>query len=389
MDRFLRRLCVPILSLLFALGPIGAGAAADPIDIYVLFPLTGYGAFFGVPQVQAVKGIEDYVNRTGGIQGHPVHFIVEDDATNPTLDVQLAGAVFAKKSNVLLGPDTVGQCNAVMPLAKAGPAMYCFTTGVHPTPGGYVFATGPETHFLVDAAFRYLAERGLKRVATLSSIDATGQEGDRVMQAAAAANGVTIVDRQFFNVTDVTVGAQIAHIKGSDPQAIFAYTTGTPFGTVMRSIQEAGLDLPVMCSSGNLLYDEMRQYAGILPKELLSPGQIFLDPSIATDKGVKDAITLLYSEMAAQGTKPDQGQNSVWDGAMIVMDALRKLGPNATPDQIRSYIANTKGWAGIDGRYDFKAQPQRGLGAESVVVVRWDAVKKSFVAVSHPGGTPL
>jgi len=86
---------------------------------------------------------------------------------------------------------------------------------------------------------------------------------------------------------------------------------------------------------------------------------------------------------------PDVASALAWDPAMIVIDALRKLGPDATAVQLRDYIAQLKGFAGIDGIYDFTREAQRGLNLENAVVTLWDPGKKSWIPVSAPTGVPL
>jgi hypothetical protein len=72
-----------------------------------------------------------------------------------------------------------------------------------------------------------------------------------------------------------------------------------------------------------------------------------------------------------------------------VIAALKALGPDATAMQVRSYIANLTDFAGIDGIYDFKANPERGLGPANAIVVRYDAKAKAWVWLTQPGGAPL
>ena len=366
-------------------------ASGVPIELYVLLPLTGYAAFFGVPQVQALHGIESYVNRTGGIQGRPIKFIVKDDQTNPQLDVQLANEVMQTKLPVLFGPDTTGQCNAVAPLAAArGPVTFCFTNGTHPAPGGYVFGTGAESQFMAETMFHYFNERGLKRIAVITTTDASGQDGDRMLQAEAAReNTLQIVDRQFFNPTDVSATAQLSHIKAANAQAIVVWVTGTPFGTAIRAIKDLGIDVPVITSPANLLYGELKQYDALMPRELLFPSQSYIAPELAQDRAVKEQIAIMTSELAALGAKPDQGHNSDWDGVMVVISGLRTLGIDTTPEKLRDYISNLRSWPGVNGRYDFKSFPQRGLDKNSIVIVRYDPVKVKFTGVSRPGGAPI
>jgi branched-chain amino acid transport system substrate-binding protein len=104
---------------------------------------------------------------------------------------------------------------------------------------------------------------------------------------------------------------------------------------------------------------------------------------------VKSAVQAYLSSLAAIGIKPDYGEASMWDPAMLVVTALRKLGPAASAAQIRDYIDGLSHWAGADGIYDFKALPQRGLDDRNVIVIRWDAAKGTWVGVSRPGGIPL
>ena len=87
--------------------------------------------------------------------------------------------------------------------------------------------------------------------------------------------------------------------------------------------------------------------------------------------------------------KPDAAATYAWDPALLVIKALRKLGPNATAEQLRAYLASQKEIYGVNGRYDFKAYPQRGLGDKNVYITEWDAAAGTWKPVSAPGGKPL
>jgi branched-chain amino acid transport system substrate-binding protein len=388
--RVLRRLGV----LAAGIGLLAAAPAApsgDPYDVYVLLPLSGSVSFYATAQQQTFKAIEAEANRTGGIGGRPLHFVIQDDQSDPRVDVQLASGIIAKNVPVILGPTNTAQCNAVSALVKvAGPVIYCFTPGVHPAAGSYTFSFGAATDYVVGAAFHYLAARGITRIATITSTDASGQDGDRMVDASMTnEKGLTLVDREHFNPTDVSVSAQLTRIRAANPQVLVAWTTGTPFGTVLRAVQESGLDVPVLTTNGNYTWAQFAQYKDILPDELLIPAGPFNAPEQYKDKGQRAAIDTFYSTLAAQGAKPDWGHNNCWDPAMIVVSALKKFGPNATADQIKNYIANLQGFPGVNGSYDFKAEPQRGLDSMSVVMVRWDKTKGALVPVSRAGGNPL
>jgi ABC-type branched-subunit amino acid transport system substrate-binding protein len=111
------------LAAAFAVLP-AATIAADPFSIDVILPLTGTSAFLGKGIAQDVNAIEALANRTGGIGGRPVHFVVHDDGSNPQVDLQLANDVIAKHATALLGPASVAGCRAIVPLLKDGPLLF-------------------------------------------------------------------------------------------------------------------------------------------------------------------------------------------------------------------------------------------------------------------------
>ena len=86
---------------------------------------------------------------------------------------------------------------------------------------------------------------------------------------------------------------------------------------------------------------------------------------------------------------PDVAETLAWDPALLVIHAIRELGPRGTALQIRNYIGSLNGFAGINGVYDFPKVPQRGLSDVDVVISRWRPTVNNRVIVSKPKGIPL
>ena len=97
----------------------------------------------------------------------------------------------------------------------------------------------------------------------------------------------------------------------------------------------------------------------------------------------------MTSALAAVGAKPDMIEISAWDPALLVVDALRKVGSDATAAKLRAYLNNLRGWVGVNGPYDFRTNPQRGIGVSNIIMVRWDGQANAGVVVSKFGGVPL
>ncbi len=378
--------------LVFVLAASGAPPSGTPYEINTILPLTGGAAFLGQPESQALQILERLVNAKGGIQGRPIHFVIQDDQTSPQLGVQLANQVMAKHVPVILGSTLVAICRAMAPLMKDGPVMYCFSPGIHPDEGSYVFTSSVSTRDLAQAAITFMRGKGWTRLAVLTSTDATGQDAEESILAAVALpqnQGVQVAAREHFNPQDVSVAAQIARVAAAQPQAFIAWSTGAPIGTVFKGIAQSGLSIPVFTTNGNQTYAQMQQYASFLPQELYIPTSTWPAYETLPPGRVKQAQKAFFDAFQAAGIKPDLGATIAWDPAQIVIEALRHLGTQATAAQIRDYIVHLRGVAGINGIYDFKTSPQRGLNLRDAIVTRWNPAKQTWDPVTGPGGGPL
>jgi len=239
---------------------------------------------------------------------------------------------------------------------------------------------------------RYLRERGLHKIAFIASTDATGQDAERALNTVLARPEnatVQIVTRQHFGAADLSIAAQMASIKAANPEAMIAWSAGTPAGTLFRGLHDSGIDLPTVTSAANLNPLFFKQYGAFAPKDLYFNAVPYYGGDIVTNPPTKAALATLTRELAKAGAKPDQIEISAWDPALIVVDALRKLGPDATAAQLRAYLLGLNGFAGVNGPYDFIRFPQRGLGENSALIVRWDTARGAAVPVSRFGGEPL
>lgn len=383
-----------IQAILLVLAAVaGAPARAADVTIDVILALTGPGAFLGQGERQALDLAEKQVNATGGIAGRSLRFRFHDDQTNPQVSVQLASEIVAAKPQVLLGPSLVATCRAVAPLVKDGPVQYCFSPGIYPEAGGMVFTASTSTINHATALARYFRLKGLKRFALMFSTDASGHDAEtdwKQVLSMPENKDIATAALVHFTPTDVSVSAQLATVKAADPQVFIAWSTGTPIATIFRGMVQAGLDVPVGTGDGNMTRAQMSQYAGFLPKGLYHGSAEWpvrdasiLPPAVAAKN--RD----FYGAFDAAGLSPDIASELAWEPAMIVVHALRTLGPDAEPEQIRGFIAHLKDYAGVDGLYDFERVPQRGLDVSDTIVTRWDAAGKGWRAMSKLTGIPL
>src|SRR5258706_10361683 len=107
----------------------GLARAADPVNIGILFGLTGSAAVSCQESLNAVKLAVDEINKAGGVLGRPIKLIVEDDEGRPNSAIQGAN----KLADVDKVPVVIGGYPSPAPL-----------------PAGQVF-NGKNVVFVVDA----------------------------------------------------------------------------------------------------------------------------------------------------------------------------------------------------------------------------------------------
>ncbi len=383
-------LCLVWCAAMFA--PMPAASADQPYEVNAILSLTGSGSFLGQEEQAGMRLVETQVNASGGLRGRTLKFNFKDDQSSPQVAVQLYNQILQDKPAVVIGSSLVAACEAIEPLTKSGPVTYCLSPGFHAAAGSYMFMYGISTYDLIKVNVAYFRDRGWKRIAAIFTTDATGKDGEKAFIDAMKLPenaGMQVVGIERYGRDDLSVTAQVARLKAATPQALFTYVSGAPLGTLLHATTDLGLDVPMGVAGSNFNYHEMAQFANILPSELYLVSIPGLVPEAATSGPIKAAVTTYVNAVRAAGTRTDANFIIGWDPGQIVVSALRQLGTTATAIDIKNYIEKLHGWYGAGGEYDFRDGSQRGLKANTAVVVRWNAAKKTFVAVSKLGGAPL
>lgn len=394
----MKRFSVLVLAALVVLAQARATAQTpQPYVLNVVLSLTGLAAFIGGDEATAFRAFEATVNRSGGLRGTPIHFQIYDDQTQPAVAVQLLGQILPQHPAVVFGSSLVAQTLAMVPLvAKDGPVLYADTPNFVPDKGGYVYSSGANTALITLASINYYSARKLTKFAMLVTNDASGQNNiaglENALKLPEAPKGLSIVDIERFSPGDLSVSAQVAKIKASGAQVIFALANGTAFGVSLHGLADAGmLDVPIYTSAANFSPAFLNGLKAVLPDELDAGGPSFFNRERPASDPLKAPIDRFYAALAEQGVhQPTAGHSFAWDPALIVFTALQKTGPNPTPAQLRAAIDSLKRFPGASGLYDFSTGDRHGLGVDSQLVFKNDKNDPGrVIVVSRPGGAPL
>jgi branched-chain amino acid transport system substrate-binding protein len=390
-----RRPLVAALALACALALAGSsGRAADgPVDLPVMGPFTGPQGLLGQQAQRGLHVFESYVNKTGGIRGRPLHFVFLDDQAQPQIAVQLLNQLLARGSQVFLGSIGSASCRAMMPIvAERGPVMYCLSPALAPPAGSYVFTALLNASLEMQAAMRYFSGRGLNRLAVLAATDAAGSDADGAILKLLAApenKALQLVAHERFNPDELSVAAQVSRIKAANPQWLIVWGAPTLLGNAMHSLLDVGFDVPTITVDSIMTYDMMAQLGKIAPPQLYFASAGWGAVGVMKAGPQRTQLVNVLGLLNAANIAPDAWATGSWDAASIVVEALRKVGPDAPAAAIRTWIAGLHDYNGILGPYDFRSGDQRGLGVRDVVIYRWLGDQRDWRPVSQPGGAPL
>jgi branched-chain amino acid transport system substrate-binding protein len=366
--------------------------ARRPYEINVVLGMTGSGSFIAEGQAAALRAVEKYVNENGGIRNQPVHFVLSDSQSKPQLDVQLTSGILAQHPLFVIDGGPGAACRAASTLYAKGPVMYCLSPGFYPERGSYAFGAGIESRVGMGVVVRYLRMRGFKKLGVVTMTDIAGQEADAALKSLLAQPenaDLRVVAWEHFAANDIGATTQMAKIKDAKPDVVLGWATGTPTGTLLLAYTDLGMTIPFVASQANENSRQMQQYKAMMPRDLMMYSLMFPAAPTLPRGPLKSGIDAYVRAMnATGGALGDASAAEAWDAAMISIGALRTLGTNATPDQVRAHIADLHDYYGPTGRFDFRIGNQRGLDAASAIMVRWDQPSGSWKPISGPTGTP-
>lgn len=374
-------------------GSSSGAPSGSPYTIHAILSVTGSASFLGAEEKASLLALEKEVNSTGGIQGHPLKFAIDDNQTNASTSVSLASPLIGKVPLMIVGSLTTVDRPVDDMVTSNGPVIYDLSPGDHPKRGSFVYSSSNSTTSQTEAFINFCKTKGWTKIGAITSTDASGQDGwTNLQKAVAGSNGaVTVTDHETFNPTAVSVTTQLSKIKATNPQAIVIWTTGTPVGTVFKGMQQLGMEsLPTMTTNGNDNYAEMQKLSNVLPNQLYFPSSPFqANPSNLSGQQ-KTVVEQFVNAIKASGQKvPDEGDALAWDPGFIFVNALRKLGVNATAAQIHNYIQSQTNFVGINGTYNFQdtsIPDNRGLSINSIYVIQWSKSQNNWVQVSGAAG---
>jgi len=147
----------------------------EEIRIGVLLPLSGPFAGYGEPALNAIELYFDEVNRSGGLNGKPINYLLEDTGADPESAAKMAKKLIERdRVQAILGPLTSGNSIAAGEVCQSsGISMICIAATMQGVTevGDHVFRTAITEDYQAFIIAKFALESLNSRRATTIAFD--------------------------------------------------------------------------------------------------------------------------------------------------------------------------------------------------------------------------
>lgn len=368
----MKKLLVVLLGLCLISG--GVYAAEKTIKIGALFSVTGPASFLGAPEEKTANMLVEQINKAGGINGKKLELIVKDTGGSPEKAVSFAQQLIEEeKVLAIIGPSTSGETMKIKDLCEKNKMLLvsCAAAEVIVNPvAKYVFKTPQKDSQAITWIFNTMKEKGISKVAVLSSNDGFGDAGKKQLSEMAPAAGVEILlsesyDKQATDLTDL-----LTKVKGTPGvQAVINWSIVPAQSLVAKNMKQIGLDMPLFQSHGfgNPKYLEK---AGKAAEGILFPASRLLVVEDLPDSDPQKSLLATYKKDYESLYKEDVSTfgGHGYDALMLVVEGIKKA-QSTDRDKVRDAIENIKGFVGTAGIFNFSPEDHTGLGLDAFVMM--------------------
>lgn len=367
-----------------------AAQAEDVFKIGLIVPMTGGQASTGK---QIDNAIKLYIKKNGAtVAGKKIEIILKDDAAIPDNTKRMAQELIVNdKVNVIAGFGITPAALAAAPLAtqaKVPEIVMAAGTSIITERSPYIVRTSftlPQSSSIIGD---WAAKNGIKKVATLTSDYAPGNDALASFKENFTAGGGEIVEEIKVPLANPDFAPFLQRMKDAKPDAMFVFVPAGQGGNFMKQFAERGLDKSgiKVIGPGDVMDDDLLNSMGdaalgVVTAHMYSAAH----PSAMNKEFVAD-----YKKEFGQ--RPGFMAVGGYDGIHLVYEALKKTGGKTDGD---SLIAAMKGMKWESPRGPISIDPETRDIVQDIYIRKVEKVDgelynvefTKFDAVKDPGKT--
>ncbi|RKL63479.1 ABC transporter substrate-binding protein [Thermoanaerobacteraceae bacterium SP2] len=353
-----------------------SGTKAAPIKLGLVGPMTGPNAQAGNDMKNGAEMAIKEINNAGGINGHMLELIVEDDRSVPAESVSAMENVIRQGIVGVIGTFNSSCTIANMEVAKReGVPQITVSAADSITQKGnqYMFRHHPYTTMFAEGMVDYIA-KNLKNIKTLAILGENTDYGLGIIKSITdlgAKNGIKVVDVQNYNPGDTDFYSQLTKVKAKNPDGILIAGDRTEGAQIVRQGKELGLDKKQWFGFLSMSTYDFHKLAGGAEDGMIVVS--CFEPVESNPVSIK----FYDNVMKELGVSPSMHLAISYDAVYLFAEALKGIDYNedlaAYRKATRDQLAKIKDFPGVLGKITFGPDGQADI---QVFVAQWKGGKK-------------
>jgi branched-chain amino acid transport system substrate-binding protein len=345
----------------------------EPYRIGAVLSLTGTYAGLGEPEKNTIEMEVERINADGGVNGHPIEVIIEDDATDADTAVAATTKLIDKEGVLaIIGATGTGATMGMRQEINRAQIPQVSIAGGTVITGNFdplVFQTPWSNSLVIPFEYEYMKAQGITKAGLIADSGGFGADGMAVAKDKSSAAGITVVAEETFNPGDTDMTGQLTKIKGTDAQAVFMVTAGKEAAIVAKNMADLGMTIPLFGTHGNARREFIDGAAAAAEGFKFAAGKVLIPETYGMDtENYQVASDFIDRYTERYGKAPDTFAGHAYDGLHLIVNAMKTLDEGFTSAELRDAIEATSGFVGIGGAFTFSATDHNGLGTDDIVM---------------------
>ncbi len=350
-----------------ATGAPSAKPTGSPIIIGIDLDSTGPGASYSTIAGKTIKLAVDDINNGGGVLGHPLQLVTENDESDPTKTPAVVQKLVSEGAKVLLlqsGSAAVLQAKSsleqigIPAIAPTGVT----ATLVAPPDNDYIYMLANATTDWAKVYCGAFGKAGITKLGVLTDDTTTIAALNKALFGAMSCMQIVDTEKGASNASDLS--AQVARLKNANPDAVLVTSVGGAFEVLAQNTLAAQMPKTTRFSLASI---------GNQPSswKLANPGAlnglIFMGSINAQNPQTQKLTKFLQAHNGKNYDVTAYDANG-WDAVQLVKTAIEKAGGADDPRKLNAAIQGITGFPASFGQPGFTLSysATKHLGADGL-----------------------
>jgi branched-chain amino acid transport system substrate-binding protein len=357
------------------LASLACAASAQEVTVGVTLGATGPGASLGIHYKNAFQ----LFPKTLG--GHPVKYIILEDATDPANAAKNARKLIAEdKVDVIMGSVSVPSTTQVAQIATEAktPMIALSPVALPPDKLQWTFVVPQPVPLMMSAVVEHMKAKGVKTVGYVGFSDSWGDLVLKALEQHANPAGIKVVTNERYARADTSVTGQVIKVLAANPDAVVVGGSGTGGALPHLGLVERGYKKQIYHNHGTVNREFIKVGSKAVEGAIAPTGPLIVPEELPADNPIKKVageFIQRYEQTFGAGSRNAFAGYS-YDGFLLlnaaVPAAMAKAKPG-TPEfrsALRDALESAKNVVGAHGVYSMTAKDHTGLDNRARVLVQ-------------------